>query len=144
MWIIGLYTLSSGVTVVESMDVYWLRYLFSSAYTCEQLPSGEFSITGLSSSHLIEQKKVNLTDSINSLIGKCSGTEYFAVHAWAHELVFISSISKRPYNNMNTYMYILHNTSFIFHSAVVCICNKYVHVITCYYTGQVQIDLHVP
>lgn len=51
----------------------------------EQLPSGEFSITGLSSSHLIEQKKVNLTDSINSLIGKCSGTEYFA---WAHELVF--------------------------------------------------------
>ena len=53
----------------------------------EQLPSGEFSRTGLELSP-IEQKKVNLTDSINSLIGKCSGTEYFAVHAWAHELVF--------------------------------------------------------
>ena len=54
----------------------------------EQFPSGKFSITGLSSSHLSNIEKVNLTDSINSLIGKCSGTEYFAVHAWAHELVF--------------------------------------------------------
>ena len=90
MWIIGLYiTLSSGVTVVESMDVYWLRYLFSSAYTCIWT-SSQWRVQYNWTLELspIEQKKVNLTDSINSLIGKCSGTEYFAVHAWAHELVF--------------------------------------------------------